>query len=68
MSGEQIYIKNIENAIRAIKLGSKSPSEVNVSANLTRLKSVNEGMALDLMQKYKAVVDDYNKKSSQNES
>jgi len=62
MSGEQIYIKNIENAIRSIKLGSKKPSEVNVSANMVRLKAVNEGMHDELMQKYKQAVTDYNNK------
>lgn len=63
MSGEQIYIKNIENAIRAIKLGSKKPNEVNVSANMVRLKAVNEGMHDELMKQYKQVVTDYNNKN-----
>jgi hypothetical protein len=61
---EDIYIKNIENATRAIRLGTKQPSDVaHVATQFTKLKSLNEGMHDDLMAKYKNVVADHNKKT-----
>jgi len=60
MTLEETYIKNIESAIRGIKLGTKKPEEVGtvVASNMTKLKEVNEGMASDLMAKYKRVLED----------
>lgn len=63
MSMEDVYIKHIENGIRGIRLGTKTPQEANVTQSFERLKIVNEGMAQDLMSKYKNVVEDYNKKN-----
>ena len=63
MSAEQTYIKNIENGIRAIKLGNKKPQEVNINGQLERLKVVNEGMAKDLNDKYITVVTEFNKRN-----
>ena len=60
MSTEDIYIKNIENGIRSIRLGSKTPQEANVNSNLQKLKMVNEGMYDELNKKYVNVVKDYN--------
>ena len=58
MSSEDHYIKNTENAIRTLKLGTKEKSEVmkTIGFNLNKLKSVNEGMYQDLLQKYKMVL------------
>ena len=55
MSCEEAYIKNIENAIRSLRLGTKEKSEAMkaVGFNLNRLKSVNSGMYDDLLEKYK---------------
>lgn len=63
---EQLYIKKIENAIRALKLNTKSPAmlaEEGVSKMFDRLKAVNEGMHEDLMKKYDVEVKEYNKRN-----
>ena len=62
MSSEDLYIKNIENAIRALRIGSKEPKDLNVGHNFTKLKPLNEGMHDDLMGKYKTALEVYNKK------
>jgi hypothetical protein len=66
MSVEELTIKNIEGAIRGIRLGTKKPSDVGnqISNSLDKLKIYNEAMYDDLMQKYKNVVSDYNKRNS----
>ena len=58
MSSEDHYIKNTENAIRTLKLGTKEKSEVmkTVGFNLSKLKSVNEGMYEELLGKYKVAL------------
>lgn len=65
MSTEQLYIKNIENGIRAIKLGTKSPLDANLSNQFAKLKLVNEGMHEDLIKRYKEVVTEFNKRNGQ---
>lgn len=64
MGVEELTIKNIEGAIRGIRLGTKKPSDVGslVSNSLSKLKIYNEAMYDDLMQKYKNVVEDFNKR------
>ena len=59
MKTEDICIRNIEAAIRGIKMGTKKPEDVGASVkiNLERLKPLNEGMHEDLMSKYKKVVE-----------
>lgn len=59
---EEIYIKAIENGIRAIKLGTKTPQDANLSKSFTGLKPLNAGMHDELMNNYKAVLLEYNKK------
>lgn len=59
---EEIYIKNIQNGIRAIKLGTKTPAEANVGVNLNKLKPLNEGMYQEYLAKYVAQVKEYNNK------
>ena len=61
---EELLIKQIENGIRAIRLGTKRPQEVDVNDKLERLKKLNEGMANDLNNKYVAVVGDFNKRNA----
>lgn len=63
MGSEELYINNIKNGIRGIKLGTKTPETAQVGASLNRLKGVNEGMYLDLMKEYKTVVEAYHKKN-----
>lgn len=60
---EDLYIKNINNGIRAIRLGTKSPQEANIGSQLNKLKPLNEGMYDELMNNYKAVLKDYNEKN-----
>ncbi len=59
---EEILIKQINNGIRAIRLGSKKPIEVTseINSKLERLKKLNEGMASDLNKKFVNVVNDFN--------
>ena len=49
---EDQLVKNIENGIRGLKLGTKKPSELNLNYQLNKLKSINEGLADDLNKKY----------------
>lgn len=58
MSSEDHYIKNTENAIRTLKLGTKDKAEAmkTVGFNLNKLKLVNEGMYSELLQKYKVAL------------
>jgi len=62
MSMEELYIRNIENGIRGIRLGTKTPADANVGSPLNKLKSLNPGMHEDLMTKYKNVLAEYEKK------
>jgi hypothetical protein len=65
-SCEEIYIRNVENGIRGIRLGAKKPEDVAeaVASNLNRLNKVNEGMFEDLLRKYENVVNDYKNRTS----
>lgn len=62
-STEDICIQKIESGIRAIKNGTKKPSEANCGFFFTKLKPLNEGMYDDLMNDYKAVMLEYNKQN-----
>ena len=57
---EEILVKQIENGIRAIRIGTKTPMELQINGQLERLKKLNEGMAQELNAKYVNVVKDYN--------
>ncbi len=61
---EQLLIKKIEAAIRGIKFGTRTPSEVedDVAKYLERLKASNQGMSDELSIRYRNVVKDYNGK------
>jgi hypothetical protein len=61
MRHEDLYIKQIENGIRAIRIGTKEPKDTKLTGFFDKLKPLNEGMYLDLLQKYKNVVNDFNK-------
>jgi len=66
MGAEETYIKNIINGIRALRLRTKTPSEVNVGSNLNRLKMVNEGMYEEYLEKYTKALKEYNKYETKN--
>ena len=66
MSCEELYVRHIENGIRAIRMGNKSPKDANVGLHLNKLKLVNLGLYEDLLQKYSNVVKDYKKKMLKN--
>ena len=55
MRGEDLYIKNIENSFRSIKMGKK-PSETNIGFSLNKLKIINEGLYEDYLKKYKEIL------------
>lgn len=57
MTTEEHYIKNIENSIRAIKLGTKKPEETSAAFFLNKLKQVNIGMYEDYLEKYKNILE-----------
>ena len=59
---EDTYIENIENSIRAIRLGTKKPADTNAAYNLNKLKLVNPGMFEDLIAKYKVVLAEHKTK------
>lgn len=55
---EKTYIQHIENGIRGIRLGTKLPNETKVGHYLNKLKPLNEGLYIDLLEKYKRVIED----------
>jgi hypothetical protein len=59
---EEIYISRIENGIRGIKMGSKTPEQVNLQPVFNKLKPLNPHMCDDLNDKYIKVVTDFNNK------
>ena len=61
---EELYILRIENGIRAIKLGNKTPDQVDVTSQFTRLKPLNPMMWEDLQEKYDTQVNAYNSKNN----
>ena len=66
MGADELYIKNIESGIRALRLRNKTASEANVGSNLNRLKILNEGMYLEYLEKYKKALKEYNKHENKN--
>lgn len=61
---ERLLIKTIENGIRAVKLGSKRPADIEglVNTSITRLNGINDGMAKDLGDRWNKVLNHYNEK------
>ena len=62
MSCEELYVRHIENGIRAIRMGTKNPKDANVGLHLNKLKLVNLGLYEDLLEKYSNVLKDYKKR------
>lgn len=59
MTCEEIYINKIEGVIRGIRMGRKKPEEVNIGNYFEKLKLLNEGLYIDLMNKYKNVLTNF---------
>lgn len=59
MTIEETYVKHIENGIRAIKLGSKKPEDVNLESYFKKLKTINDGLCDDLIERYDDIVRKY---------
>jgi len=58
MTAEDLYIKNIENGIRGIRSGTKTPKDSNVGTNLNRLKALNLGLYQDYLAEYKVLLEE----------
>ena len=59
---EEIYIGRVEAGIRSIRMGTKTPNEAQVGMWLNKLKPLNIGMHDDLLEKYKNIMQEYEKK------
>jgi hypothetical protein len=59
MTNEQLYVQNIENSIRAIRLRMKNPQDINLLSNFNRLKVISLVRYNELMSKYQNVKKDY---------
>jgi len=59
---EEMCLKKIDGAIRAIKLGTKRPEDTDVGKLLNRLKPLNEGMYQEKLNEYMLVKQEYDKK------
>ena len=59
---EEIYIQKVESGIRSIRMGTKTPNETQIGLWLNKLKPLNDGMYNDLLEKYKNIMKDYEKK------
>jgi hypothetical protein len=59
---EECIVKNIEGGIRGIKMGTKTPQDVNLLTSFDRLAKINESLCDDLMNKYENVLKDYKRK------
>ena len=62
LTSEELYIRNAENGIRAIKMGTKTPEIAEVEKYLNYLKPVNKGMYDDLKERYERILKDYHNK------
>ncbi len=59
---ERLYIKKIENGLRGLRLGTKTPENCQCGKYLNKLKPLNEGMWEDLMESYKEHLKKYKNK------
>lgn len=63
MSTEEFFVNKIENGIRSIKRGTKLPKDSKVAYSLNRLKNINDGLYIDLLNDYKNVVKEFHLKN-----
>ena len=59
---EELYVKKIECGIRGIKLGTKTPEDVQLQASFYKLQQINDGLCDDLYARYDAVMRDYKRR------
>ncbi len=57
---EDVLIKRIKAGIFGIRNSTKSPSEAGCGSLFTRLKTLNEPMYQELLNDYKAAINQYN--------
>lgn len=62
-TSEDLFIRNIENGIRGLKLGTKTLETCNVAENLNRLRGVNAGLYTDYLNQYTHAANDYKRKN-----
>jgi hypothetical protein len=67
-SAEEIYIRHIENGIRAIRMGTKEPKDTLAPVSLNKLKQINLGLYEDYLDRYKNVLKEYNKRKGGDET
>lgn len=63
---EELYVERIENAIRGLKLGTKTPEQIDVTSQFANLKKSNPMMYEDLKDRFDAQVINYNNKKKNN--
>lgn len=61
-TAEELYIRNIENGIRAIRMGLKEPKDTLAPHSLNKLKQINVGLYEDYLEKYKNVIKEHQKR------
>lgn len=62
VSCEELYIKHIENGIRGIRMGTKTPEDARVGVYLNKLKPLNPFMYDDLLEKYSKCLKNHKEK------
>ena len=61
-TAEDLYVKNLNDGLRAMRLGTKKPlEELNMEGNLNRLKNVNPNLFEDYFGKYQKALKEYKK-------
>lgn len=63
MTAEELYINNIENGIRSIRMNLKHPRDTPAPYALTKLKSINIGLYEEYVEKYKRALKEYDKRN-----
>ena len=61
-TAEEMYVRHIENGIRAIRMGTKEPKDTLAPVSLNKLKDINKGLYEDYLEKYKNVIKEHNKR------
>lgn len=59
---ERLYVKYIENGLRGLRLGTKTPETCQCGKWLNKLKKINEPLWEDYMDDYQKHLRDYNRK------
>ena len=61
---ERLYIKNIENGLRGLRMGTKTPETCQCGKWLNKLRAVNEALWEDYMSDYQEHLKKYNAKQN----